>query len=73
VRDENRSDMDGSFILYLFLYFYSESIQIRIVLNLSDMIRLNIDIINMRFEYSDTVTVSDVKYLDSDTDMSQLL
>jgi len=32
---------------------------------------LDIDIINMRFEYSDTV--SDVGYPDSDTDRSQLL
>jgi hypothetical protein len=33
-----------------------------------DKIRLDIDIINMRFEYSDTDTVSDVAYPDSDTD-----
>jgi hypothetical protein len=32
------------------------------------MIRLDIDIINMWFKYSDTNTVSDIKYLDSDTD-----
>jgi hypothetical protein len=29
---------------------------------------LDIDIINMWFKYSDTDTVSDVKYPDSDTD-----
>ena len=33
-----------------------------------DRIRLGIDIINIRFEYSDMDTVSDVEYLDSDTD-----
>ena len=31
---------------------------------MSDSIRLDIDIINMRFEYSDTDTVSDVGYPD---------
>ena len=34
------------------------------------MIQLDIDITNMRFEYSDTDTVSDVEYPDSDTDRS---
>jgi hypothetical protein len=38
-----------------------------------DRIRLDIDIINMRFEYSDMDTVSDVKYPDSDTDRSEPL
>jgi hypothetical protein len=38
-----------------------------------DMIRLDVDIINMRFKYSDTDTVSDVEYLDSDTDISKPL
>ena len=38
---------------------------------MSDEIRLDIDIINMRFEYSDTDTVSDVEYPDSDTDRSR--
>ena len=40
---------------------------------MSDMIRLDIDIINMRFEYSDMDTVSDVGYPDSDMDRSQPL
>ena len=40
---------------------------------MSDMIRLDIDIINMRFEYSDMDTVSDVGYPESDTDRSQPL
>ena len=40
---------------------------------MSDMIRLDIDIINMRFEYSDTNTVSDVEYPDSNIDRSKLL
>jgi hypothetical protein len=38
-----------------------------------DMIRLDVDIINMRFKYSDTDTVSDVEYPDSDTDISKPL
>jgi hypothetical protein len=35
-----------------------------------DRIRLDIDIINMRFKYSDTDTVLDIEYPDSDTDKS---
>jgi hypothetical protein len=38
---------------------------------MSDRIRLDIDIINMRFEYSDTDTVSDVEYPNSDTNRSE--
>ena len=38
-----------------------------------DRIRLDIDIINMRFEYSNTDTVSDVEYTDSDTNKSEPL
>ena len=37
-------------------------------LAMPDRIRLDVDIINMRFDYLDTDTVSDVEYLDSDTD-----
>jgi len=40
---------------------------------MSDKIRLDVDIINIRFKYSDTDTVSDVKYSDSDTDRSEPL
>jgi len=40
---------------------------------MTDRIRLDIDIINMRFDYSDTDTVSDVEYPDSDTDRFELL
>ena len=45
----------------------------RIMSTMSDMIRLDIDIINIRFEYSDTDTVSDVGYPNSNTDRSQPL
>jgi hypothetical protein len=38
------------------------------VLTMPDRIQLDIDIINMRFEHSDTDMVSDVEYPDSDTD-----
>jgi hypothetical protein len=34
---------------------------------MSNKIRLDIDIINIRFKYSDTDTVSDVEYSNSDT------
>jgi hypothetical protein len=40
---------------------------------MSDTIGMDIDIISIRFEYSDTNTVSDVEYRDSDTDGSKLL
>ena len=38
-----------------------------------DRIRLDVDIINMQSEYSDTDTVSNVEYPDSDTDGSEPL
>ena len=68
-RDENGLDMDG-YHRYYICFHISVRIQIRIqiVSAMSDRIRLGIDIINIRFEYSDTDTVSDVEYLDSDTD-----
>ena len=42
---------------------------------MSDMVRIDINIINIEFEYSDidTDTVSDVEYPDSDTDRTELL
>jgi len=40
---------------------------------ITDKIVLDVDIINIRFKYSDTDTVSDVEYSDSDTDMSKPL
>ena len=43
------------------------------VSTMPDMIQLDIDIINMRFEYLDTNMVSDVEYPDSDTDKSKPL
>jgi hypothetical protein len=38
-----------------------------------DRIHLDIDIINMRFGYSDMDTISDVEYPDSDIDKSKPL
>jgi hypothetical protein len=38
-----------------------------------DKIRFDVDIINMRLEFSDMDTVSDIKYLNSDTDKSEHL
>ena len=73
-RDENGSDTDG-YHRYYICFHISVRIRIRIwiVSTMSDRIRLDIDIINMRFEYSDKDTVSDVGYPDSDTDRSQPL
>ena len=73
-RDENGLDTDGYHRYYIcFHIFVWIRIQIRIVSTMSDRIRLDIDIINMRFEYSDTDTVSNVGYPNSDTNKSQLL
>ena len=72
--DENGSNTDGYHRYYICFHISVRIwIEIQIVSTMSDRIRLDIDIINMRFEYSDTDTVSDVGYLDSDTDRSQPL
>jgi hypothetical protein len=63
-RDENGTDTNGYHICF---HIYVR-IRIRIVSTMPDRIRLDIDVINIRFEYSDMDTVSDVKYSDLDTD-----
>ena len=74
LRDENGSDTDGYHRYYICFHISVRiRIRIRIVSTMSDMIRLDIDIINMRFEYSDTNTISDIGYPNSDTDISQPL
>ena len=73
-RDENGSDTDRYHRYYICFHISVRiRIQIRILSTMSDRIRLDIDITNMQFEYSDTDTVSDVGYPDSDTDRSQPL
>ena len=73
-RDENGLDMDGYHRYYICFHISNRiRILIRIVSAMPDRIRLGIDIINIRFEYSDMDTVSDVGYPDSDTDRSQPL
>jgi len=73
-RDENGSNTDGYHQYYICFHISVwVRIRIRIVSTMSDRIRLDIDIINMRFEYSDTDIVSDVGYPDSDTNRSQPL
>jgi hypothetical protein len=68
-RDENRSDMDGYHWYYICFHISAWiQIRIRIVLTIPDRIQLDINIINMWFEYSDMDTISDVEYLDSDMD-----
>ena len=67
-RDENGSDTDEYYRYYICFYISVWiRIRIRIVSTITDRVRLDIDIINMRFKYSDTNTVSDVEYPDSDT------
>ena len=68
----DRIQMNYHLYYICFHIFVRIWILIRIVSVMSDRIRLDIDIINMRFEHSDTDTVSDVKYLNSDTDRSKL-
>jgi hypothetical protein len=73
-RDENGSDTNGYGWYYICFYISGRiQIRIRIVSAILDRIRLNVDIINMRFKYSDTDTVSDVEYPDSDMNRSEPL
>jgi len=65
----SRSNMDGYYRYYIcFRIFYQIWIRIQIVSTMSDKIQLDVDIINIRFKYSDTNTVSDVEHSDSHTD-----
>jgi hypothetical protein len=73
-RDENGSDTDGYRSYHICFHIFARIwIRIRIVSTMPDRIHLDIDIINMRFGYSDTDTVSDVEYSNSDTDRSKPL
>jgi hypothetical protein len=73
-RDENGSNTDRYRWYYICFYIFGRiQIWIRIVLVMPDKIRLDVDIINIRFKYSDTDTISDVEYSDSDTDISEPL
>jgi hypothetical protein len=73
-RDENRSDIYGYRWYHIcFRIFVWIWIRIRIVSTISDRIHLDIDIIHMRFEYSDTDTISNVEYPNSDMDRSKPL
>jgi len=73
-RDENGSDTNGYHLYHICFHISGRiRIRIRIMSTMSDKIELDIDIINMWFKYSDTDTVSDVKYSDSNTDRSKSL
>ena len=73
-RDENGLDMDGYHRYYICFHISNRiRILIRIVSAMPDRIRFDVDIINMRFEFSDMDTVSNVEYPDSDTDRSEHL
>ena len=68
-RDENGSDTDGYYRYHICFHICDRiQIRMRIMSIMSDKIRLDVDIINMRFKYSDIDTVLDVEYSDSDTD-----
>ena len=71
----DRIQTDITYITFVFIFLSRIWIRMWIVSNIPNRIRLDIDVINMRFEYSDTNTdtVSDVGYPDSDTDRSQPL
>jgi hypothetical protein len=66
--------MDGYRSYHIcFRIFTQIRIRIRIVSTMPDRIHLDIDIINILFGYSDMNTVSNVEYLNSDTDRSKPL
>ena len=73
-RDKNRSDTDGYYRYHICFHVFGR-IWIRICIRstISDKIRLDVNIINIRFKYSDTVMVSDIEHSDSDTDRSEPL
>jgi len=59
-------------IIFVFIFLVGR-IRIRIMSTMSDKIGLDVDIINIRFKYLDTDTVSDVEYSDSEMDRSEPL
>jgi len=68
-RDENGSDTDGYHRYHIYFHISGRiRIRIRIISIMSDKIRLDVDIINIRFKYSDMDTASDVEYSVSDTE-----
>jgi len=57
-RDENRSDTNGYHWYHICFHIFGRiRIRIPIISIMSDKIRLDVDIINIRFKYSDTDTV----------------
>ena len=68
-RDENVSDTNRYHRYHNCFYISGRiRIRIRIMSTILDKIGLDVDIINIRFKYSNTDMVSDVEDLDSDTD-----
>ena len=71
-RDENGSDTNGYHRYHICFHISGRiRIRIRIMSIMSDKIQLDVDIINIRFKYSDTDTVSNVKHSDLNTDKSK--
>ena len=66
VRDQNGSDMDGYHWYHICFHISLRiRIQIQIMSIMSDKIWLDVDIITIRFKYSNTDMVLDVKHSDS--------
>jgi hypothetical protein len=73
-RDGNGSDTDGYHRYHICFHISCWiQIRIRIVSAIPDRIQLDVNIIIIRFKYSDTDTLSDVEYPDSDIDRSEPL
>jgi len=73
-RDENGSDTDGYHRYHICFHISGRiRIRLRIIPIISDKVGLDIDIVNIRFKYSDADTVSDVEYSYSDTDRPEPL
>jgi hypothetical protein len=71
-RDENGLDTDRYHQYHIRFHVFGRiQIRIRIISTMLDKIRLDVDIINIRFKYSDTV--SDIEHSDSNTDRSEPL
>jgi len=73
-KDENGWDTDGYHRYYICFHISSQiRIRVRVVSTMPDIIRFDIDIINMRFEYSDMDAVLNIEYIDLRIDRSESL
>jgi hypothetical protein len=63
--DRIRTDITDIIFVFIFL--------VELISTISDKIGLDVDIINIRFKYSNTDTESDIEYSDSNMDRSKPL